>query len=130
MGMNDLKLLDNVQRTAPSVVEKRRMKLTEKIDRYLAVLASEPVRLPTRNRWIFKQGDGSYQLAVMYGSKPLELAKGKQGIACADVAQLQSALKLVRETVLAGKMDQQINAAASAIRSGFNKQDRVTARTD
>lgn len=126
MGMNDLKLLENVQRTAPSVAEKRRIKLVEKIDRYLAILTSEPGRLPTRNRWIFKQPDGSYQLAVMYGSKPLELAKGKKGVACADVARLQAALKLVRETIVAGKLDQQIEAAAEGIRAGFRREPKPT----
>ncbi|UVC08984.1 hypothetical protein IHQ71_28390 [Rhizobium sp. TH2] len=121
MGMNDLKFLETVQRTATSTEERRRMKVTDKIDRYLDVLSKEPLKLPARNRWIFKQPDGTFQLAIMYGSKALEVAKGRHGIACASVAQLISALKVVKQTVSEGKLDQQIELAAEAIRSGFKK---------
>jgi hypothetical protein len=58
---------------------------------------------------------------VRYGSKVLELAKGKAAIEVTDAQDLIRALEAVKVAVLAGELDAQIDAASGALRSGFKR---------
>jgi hypothetical protein len=56
-------------------------------------------------RWWVEQADGSVLLTVRYGSKALELAKGKNAIHIANRAQLVETLQGLREAVMQGELD-------------------------
>lgn len=59
--------------------------------------------------------NGKCYLQVRYGWKPLELAKGKSTIEVDDYNALVNALEALKQGVLAGELDQQLNEALSDV---------------
>lgn len=58
---------------------------------------------------------------MRYGSKVLELAKGKNAIELASGDELIAALQALKTATLAGELDVQIEAASGALRAGFKR---------
>ena len=56
---------------------------------------------------------------MRYGAKVIELAKGKNAVELASKADLIITLETLKEAVLAGELDAQIETASGAIRSKF-----------
>jgi hypothetical protein len=56
---------------------------------------------------------------VRYGTKLLELAKGKWAVEVGTEKDLVPTLELLKGAVLAGELDTQIEAAANKLRDGF-----------
>ena len=71
--------------------------------------------------WWFVAENGKCCIAVRYGSKVIELAKGKSAIEVANPDALIEALEAVNSAVLAGELDAQIEIASGQLRSGFKK---------
>ena len=71
--------------------------------------------------WFWINDAGKINLAVRYGSKVLELAKGKNAIELASGEELIAALHALKAAALAGELDVQIEAASGALRAGFVK---------
>lgn len=71
--------------------------------------------------WWFVSDNGKLALAVRYGAKVLELAKGKFAIEVATPAELVETLHIVRQAVENGELDDAIDNAANKLRSGFAK---------
>ena len=71
--------------------------------------------------WFWINDAGKINLAVRYGSKVLELAKGKNAIELASGDELIAALHALKAAALAGELDVQIEAASGALRAGFVK---------
>jgi hypothetical protein len=71
--------------------------------------------------WWFVSESGKCCIAIRYGSKVLELAKGKTAIEVASAAALIDALEAVNAAVIAGELDAQIEAASGQLRSAFVK---------
>lgn len=64
------------------------------------------VEVPKRvKRWWTEHGDGTVQLTVRYGSKPLELAKGKNAIVVNSKAELPTVLAHLRAAAEKGEFD-------------------------
>jgi hypothetical protein len=83
---------------------------------------SETIAVNKRIRpWWFNSDTGSLCVTIKYGTKVIELAKGKPSIEVADKDQLISTLELVKIAVEAGELDQQIDQASGALRSNFKK---------
>ena len=81
------------------------------------------VEITTRvKQWWWKAASGKIKLAVRYGSKPIELAKGKNAIEVGNMGELVAALEAVKEAVHAGELDAQIEQASGALRAGFAKK--------
>ena len=59
---------------------------------------------------------------MRYGSKVIELGKGKNAAEVPDLASLIEALGMVKSAVLAGELDAEIEKASGALRSGFGKR--------
>lgn len=80
------------------------------------------VTVPKRVKpWWFAAENGKCCVSVRYGSKLLELAKGKSAIEVANPDALVEALEAVNAAVLAGELDAQIEAVSGQLRSGFLK---------
>lgn len=80
------------------------------------------VAVPKRVKpWWFVSDSGKCCIGIRYGSKVLELAKGKSAIEVANADALVEALEAVNAAVLAGELDAQIEAASGQLRSGFLK---------
>ena len=71
--------------------------------------------------WFWINDAGKINLAVRYGSKVLELAKGKNAIELSSGDELIAALHALKAAALAGELDVQIEAASGALRAGFVK---------
>lgn len=69
--------------------------------------------------WWFVAESGKCCIAIRYGSKVLELAKGKTAIEVASASALIEALEAVNTAVIAGELDGQIEAASGQLRSAF-----------
>jgi hypothetical protein len=83
---------------------------------------TKTVEVPKRVKpWWLAAETGKVCVSVRYGSKVLELAKGKAAIEVTDAADLIRALEAVKVAVLAGELDAQIDTASGALRSGFKR---------
>ena len=71
--------------------------------------------------WWFVADNGKIALCVRYGSKVLELAKGKYAIEMSTERELVGVLEVVKAAVLGGELDAAIDSAANKLRSGFGK---------
>jgi len=71
--------------------------------------------------WWFVGDNGKLALAVRYGSKVLELAKGKYAVEIGTPAELVPTLQVIKSAVEAGELDTAIDYAANKLRSGFSK---------
>lgn len=69
--------------------------------------------------WWFVADNGKLVLSVRYGTKVLELAKGKWAVEVGSEKDLVPTLELLKGAVLAGELDTQIEAAADKLREGF-----------
>ena len=72
-------------------------------------------------QWWFVAENGRVCLQVRYGTRVLELAKGKNSIEVGTVAELLPVLETVKKCVEAGELDAQIDAASAAVRERFEK---------
>ena len=80
------------------------------------------VDIPKRLRpWWWVTDTGKVCVSIRYGSKVLELGKGKAAVEVATPDDLVSTLEAVRRAVEAGELDVQIEAASGALRSGFKR---------
>lgn len=80
------------------------------------------VSVPKRIKpWWFTDTNGKVCVAIRYGAKVIELAKGKSAIEVASPAALIEALETVNAAVLAGELDAQLEGASVKLREGFTK---------
>lgn len=84
---------------------------------------SKRVEMPKRVKpWWFTDDSGKLCLVVKYGTKPLELAKGKVAIELTAQADLIPTLETLKAAVTAGELDAQIEVMSGALRKGFVKK--------
>lgn len=80
------------------------------------------IELPKRLReWWFRNDAGKVCVSIKYGTKVLELAKGKHSIEVGNAEELVKALELVKQAVEVGELDAQIELASGNLRKGFGK---------
>lgn len=78
------------------------------------------VQLPKRVRaWHWTAENGKTCLAVHYGAKVIELAKGKTAIELASEDDVLPTLALIKQAVEAGELDAAIETVSGAVRSNF-----------
>ena len=143
--LNSLKLVASKKNRSLSPVAHRRNKLAAKIHEQIELCEAQrsggvyaPRRLRTVidrhtgerktveavkrvKEWFWISDSGKINLAVRYGSKVLELAKGKNAIELASGDELIAALQALKTATLAGELDAAIEAASGALRAGFKK---------
>ena len=108
--------LAKAQRDGESYVPTKTKIVTDSDGNRVAV--SAPKRLKP---WWFVAENGKCCISIRYGSRALELAKGKSAIEVSSPDALIEALEAVHAAVLAGELDTQIEAASQQLRSGFQK---------
>ena len=69
--------------------------------------------------WWFVGDNGKLVLSVRYGTKVLELARGKWAVEVGSDKDLVPTLELLKDAVLGGELDAQIEAASNKLREGF-----------
>jgi hypothetical protein len=71
--------------------------------------------------WWFRNEQGKVCVAIKYGTRVLELAKGRHSIEVANSNDLIKALELVKQAVELGELDTQLEQASGSVRKGFRK---------
>ena len=140
--LNALKLTATQKPTQVSAVQQRRTKLAKRVweqielakaqqtgtqfvaTKFRTVTDADGMRktVETNKRvkaWWFTADNGKLALCVRYGSKVLELAKGKYAIEVGGEKDLVNVLEVVKTAVLAGELDGAIENAANKLRDGF-----------
>ena len=80
------------------------------------------VEVATKVRqWWFITENNQVVLQVKYGAKVIDISKGKNAIEISDGHHLIKTLETLREAVLVGELDAQIEAASIKLREGFVK---------
>ena len=139
-----LKLVTSKRERNLSPIMLRRQKLATKIEEQLELArcqkngtlyapkrlknvtneSGERVVVETTKRvkeWFWTTSTGKINLAVRYGSKVLELSKGKNAIELSTGEELIATLSLLKDAVIAGELDDAITNASDKLRSGFSK---------
>lgn len=84
----------------------------------------ERVAVETTKRikeWYWTTPTNKINLCMRYGSKTLELSKGKNAIELSTGDELLATLAILKEAVIAGELDDAINIASDKLRAGFGK---------
>ena len=143
--LNSLKLVASKKHQSVAPIVIRRNKLVAKLHEQLELCEAKrsgntyaPKRLKTFTdkhsgerktietikrvkEWFWTGAGNKINLSVRYGSKTLELAKGKNAIELATSDELIATLAALKEAVLAGELDDAISSASDKLRAGFGK---------
>ena len=71
--------------------------------------------------WWWKEKTGKYFISFKYGSKTLELSKGRPSIQCDTLLDVKKALETVYTATDKGELDQLLQSAGSDLRKRFNQ---------
>jgi hypothetical protein len=142
-ALNGLKLVGTQKPTQLPAVQQRRNKLAKRLweqielakaqqagttfapTRFRSVVQNDTglrrqVEVPKRVKaWWFVAENGKLALSVRYGTKLIELAKGKWAVELGGEKELIPVLETLKAAVLAGELDAQINTASDKLREGF-----------
>ena len=143
--LNSLKLVESRKNTRLSPIVQRRYKLVNKLHEQLELCEARKagqIYAPKRSKtiknpatgetatvevtkrvkeWFWTNDAGKINLAIKYGSQVLTFAKGKNAIELGNADDLIAALKSLKDAVLAGELDAQIETASGALKAGFGK---------
>ena len=96
----------------------RRLRSLRDADTGARVVKEVTVRIKP---WFWIGERGECLLVINYGSKQIELQKGKTAINVGDANNLVTVLETVITAVKSGELDVQIEAVSSKLRDGFKK---------
>ncbi len=140
-----LKLVSAKRPTQLSPIAQRRNKVVKRIAEQINLakaLADGRTYAPTRMRsvkddetgetktvetakrvkaWWWNADNGKLVLSLRYGAKVIDLAKGKSAIELASTDELVPTLTLLRDAVMNGELDTQIETVSAATKAGFKK---------
>jgi hypothetical protein len=69
--------------------------------------------------WYWTDDHGKVYINLRYGTRILELSKGKSAIEVGEMKQLVPTIEALKQAVAAGEVDQQLTAAANEVCSRF-----------
>ena len=142
--LSSLKITNVVRQNKTNTNEFRKTKLIKKLDEQIGLAtaqkngelftvkrlknvkdeasgAASQIEVSKRiNAWFWTDNNKTY-LQIKYGTKVLELQKGKNTIECASQDDLIKTLVLVRSAVASGELDAVIEAASVKVRERFGK---------
>jgi len=143
--LNSLKLTTQAKPSQASQTEQRRSKLLKRLDEQMKLATAQSqnqhyvgkrlryytdeatglrkqVEADKRIKaWWFEQTNGKLALCVRYGSKVLELSKGKFAVEVASTGDLVKTLEVISAAVKQGELDNAISTAANKLREGFKE---------
>ncbi len=83
---------------------------------------SKMISVPKRIKpWWFATADNKLCVQLRYGAKVVEFAKGKSAIEVSGAAELVTTLTVLRDAVMSGELDAQIETVSGAVKAGFKK---------
>ena len=142
--LNSLKLVNAKRQNIADPIQFRRQKLSEKIGHQIALaiaLKNGETYIVKRQRnvrdeasglsttvevskkvkqwWFVNNDTKKVAVQLRYGSRVIDFSKGKNAIEVSDGDELIQALTKLRDAVLGGELDAQIEIASEAVRSRF-----------
>ena len=69
--------------------------------------------------WFWPVEGGPYHVTLRYGTRPLEVAKGRNALEAADLAEVLTVLGLFKTAVQAREVDAAITTAVTTIQGRF-----------
>lgn len=144
--LNSLKLVNAKRQNGADPIEFRRQKLSEKIGHQIALAialkngetytvkrqrnvrdeasglsTSVEVSRKVKQWWFVNNDTKKVAVQLRYGSRVIDFAKGKNAIEVSDGDELIQALNKLRDAVLGGELDAQIEIASEAVKARFKK---------
>jgi hypothetical protein len=108
--------LATAQKEGRLYAPKRIKTVTNELGERVAVETTKRVK-----EWFWTTPANKINLSVRYGSKTLELSKGKNAIELSSGDELLATLSMLKEAVIAGELDDAITNASDNLRAGFSK---------
>jgi hypothetical protein len=129
MGLDKALVLtaNRKQRKSNDPVSTRRTRLMARISKQVELLEydkrGEPSTRAHRRlaKWWWEE-DGKWFVSIQYCRQPLELAKGKYAIQCADLDGIASAFRAVEKAIVAGSYDQLLMDRSEKARANFKRK--------
>jgi hypothetical protein len=144
--LSSFKLVNAKRQTINDPIQFRRQKLSEKIGHQIALAialkngdtytvkrqrnvrdevsglsTSVEVSRKVKQWWFVNSDTKKVAVQLRYGSRVIDFAKGKNAIEVTDGDELIQALTKLRDAVLGGELDAQIEIASEAVKSRFKK---------
>ena len=141
--LNSLKLTAQQKPTQMTAVQIRRNKLAKRLWEQMELAKAQQTGVqftPTKFRtvvdsetglrkqvetnkrvkaWWFVAENGKLSLCVRYGTRVLELSRGKHAVEVGAEKDLVNVLEVIKTAVLAGELDAAISTAADKLKAGF-----------
>jgi hypothetical protein len=108
--------LARCQKNGTSYAPKRLKTVTNEAGERVVVETTKCVK-----EWFWKTPNNKINLSIRYGSKTLELAKGKNAIELGSQDELIETLALIQQVVIGGELDEAITNASEKLKAGFVK---------
>jgi len=141
--LSSLKITNVVRQTTTNTSEFRKTKLIKKLDEQIALATAQKngelftvkrlknvkdgngnsTQIEVQKRvspWFWTDNNKTY-VQIRYGTRVLELQKGKNTIETASADDLVKTLAIVRTSVASGELDSVIEAASVKVRERFGK---------
>ena len=131
----DVKLVSAVRPTFQDPVALKRLKFISRVSEQLEIANNfmkgeqipftrfhDPVSLKRPRKvspWWWIDKDGKYLMAIKYGSKVIELAKGKPAVQAETLDQIIEVLKSLKLATSNGELDLHLTQASEHIRKKF-----------
>ena len=131
----DVKLVSAVRPTFQDPVALKRSKFISRVSEQLEIANHlmngeqipftsfhDPVSLKRPRKispWWWTDKDGKYLMAIKYGSKVIELAKGKPAVQAETLDQIIEVLKSLKQATSNGELDLHLSQASELIRKKF-----------
>lgn len=131
----DVKLVSAVRPTFQDPVALKRLKFISRVSEQLEIANllmkgeqipftsfHDPVSLKRPRKvspWWWIDKDGKYLMAIKYGSKVIELAKGKSAVQAETLEQIIEVLKGLKLATSNGELDLHLTQASELIRKKF-----------
>ena len=131
----DVKLVSAVRPTFQDPVALKRSKFISRVSEQLEIANlsmkgeqipftsfNDPVSLKRPRKvspWWWTDKDGKYLMAIKYGSKVIELAKGKPAVQAETLEQIIEVLKSLKLATSNGELDLHLTQASELIRKKF-----------
>ena len=131
----DVKLVSAVRPTFQDPVALKRSKFISRVSEQLEIANllmkgeqipftsfHDPVSLKRPRKvspWLWTDKDGKYLMTIKYGSKVIELAKGKSAVQAETLEQIIEVLKSLKQAASNGELDVLLTQAGELIRKRF-----------
>lgn len=145
--LNSLKLVNAKRQKGVDPIQFRRQKLSEKIGHQIALAialkngdtytvkrqrnvrdevsglsTTVEVSRKVKQWWFVNSDTKKVAVQLRYGSRVIDFAKGKNAIEVTDGDELIQALTKLRDAVLGGELDAQIEIASENVKAGFKSE--------